>query len=107
MSYNIHTYDTKKLGSTITTNDEKGKVGSVRGNQYSTRDAFGLIGKSSPSNNIKNKSKDVPVTYKTTTLLVNYENPLIKPDIPYFDQLGQRTAKDIASQISVPKEIFQ
>lgn len=107
MSYNIHSYDTKKIGSTITTNDERGKVGSVRGNRYSTRDAYGLVGKSPPTPNVKNQSKDVPVTYKTTTLLVNYENPLIKPDIPYYDQLGQKTAKEIASQISVPANIFQ
>ncbi len=91
----IHSYDQKKIGGTSVSVDQNEKIGSVRGNEYGTLDAFGLLGL--PSWNgvsteevITNRRAVEPVFLDVTTVN-SKEFPFLKPEgEPYLQKVGSQ-----------------
>ncbi len=97
-SHLVHTsspfmrFEDRLIGSTVTTNDQKGKVGSVRGNQYGTLDEFGTFGLNEPNAMRKQSQAPIDLVYDNDTEVVNFDQPLLKtPDFQILGaSLGQR-----------------
>ncbi len=75
---NVQSYNEKSIGNIHNDFDQKGKVGSVRGNRYSSLDPFGTLGLDvALSVSAKREPTTVPVgiNYRDVTTINNHEQP--------------------------------
>ena len=109
MSYNIKSYDQKKIGGTSVTVDQNTKIGSVRGRYYCTLDSFGLAGLPQP---IGTPTLD-PIThrapieavFKDVTIYNSKEFPFSKPEgEPYLQKVGSQFKGKTPSPVFPTKE---
>ena len=80
---NVQSYNEKSIGNIHNDFDKKGKVGSVRGNRYSSLDAFGTLGLDvAKSATAKRDVTTIPVgiNYRDVTTINNHEQPWEKTE---------------------------
>jgi hypothetical protein len=107
---NVQSYSDKKIGSIEVFDDMKGKVGSVRGNQYSSLDFFGVVGRARPQENTEPLQKPVDLVFQDVTVNVNHEHQLEKDSLPvkkinksieeqYLEQFGSQRGIDRKNEL--------
>ena len=95
-------YQDKKRGSTVTSNDENAKAASVRGTHYSTLDPFGTFGLATPQTPTPEVHRNVDLIFRDVTSLVNHDNQVEKPENyvvgeHFLKQLTSTSASKIVS----------
>ena len=116
ITHNVHNPNEKKIGSVIVSNGEWARSGSVRGNRYGSLDPYGTFGLDPPREQKEKEVKDVELIFRDETLVVNYENPLDKPEghlkfkksiEQQFAEHALRTEAELANLRTISEEQLQ